>query len=465
MGISVVLIDKSEIVEKMLSHCLYYFSAKVLRIENWDENREKIKEIKTDIFFVEWEIKKDGKALALSLAEEVKPCPVVLLYRSSSAAEINSLSSNHLPHRLVKPFDPKILREVFTQLVPQVKESKIHPFLKFPKGKAYQTVGGSKENIKIPFSSKQTMDKSPLQGPTTQKTMDKASPQGSITQKIMDKSPLQSPTTQKIMNKASPQGPTTQKTMDKSPLQSPTTQKIMNKASPQGPTTQKTMDKSPLQDPTTITPAQQTKSREESQPSINSMLKESISTQTLSPIEEKKEQTSTSFQKEILEKSENVKRPKEIKLKTSSQKNVLTKKQFKSETEEIKEFNIDENTKNDLAPMAIKSSSSEKESALKSENIELNEKDILKVLNKYKDSLEFQQLMEKVFSENAATVVTKILQNGNLEGIVENSLTQFKDSQSFKSFVELEIKKSLKKQLPLTLKSVVEEEIKKIIGD
>ena len=453
MSISVVLIDKSEIVEKMLSHCLYYFSAKVLRIENWDENREKIKEIKTDIFFVEWEIKKDGKALALSLAKEVKPCPVVLLYRSSSATEINSLSSDHLSHKLVKPFDPKILREVFTQLVPQVKESKIHPFLKFPKGKAYQTGRGSKENIKIPLSSKQTMDKASLQDPTTQKIMDKASSQGPTTQKIMDKAPpLQSPAIQKTMDKASPQ--------------SPTTQKIMDKASPQGPATQKTMDKSPpLQSPTTITPAQQTKSREESQPSINSMLKESMSTQTLSPIEEKEKQTSTSFQKEILEKSENVKRPKEIKLKTSSQKNVLTKKQFKSEKKEIKEFNIDENTKNDLAPMAIKSSSSEKESALKSENIELNEKDILKVLNKYKDSLEFQQLMEKVFSENAATVVTKILQNGNLEGIVENSLTQFKDSQSFKSFVELEIKKSLKKQLPLTLKSVVEEEIKKIIGD
>ena len=486
MSISVVLIDKSEIVEKMLSHCLYYFSAKVSRIENWDENKEKIKEIKPDILFVEWELKNKEKALAFSIEKEMNPTPVVILYRASSGPEINTLTPDQLPHRLIKPFDPKILREKFTRLVPQIKDSKIHPFLKFPKGQAYEKEISSKDSIKVPLSSQKTEANPPLHSPSIQKTETKPPLHSPSIQKTETKSPLRSPSIQKTETKPPLRSPSIQKTETKSPLRSPSIQKtetnpLLRSSSIQktetksplyNPSIQKTETKSPLHSPSIqktetnpllrsssiqkTTPVKQTESIDASLPSINSMLKESTPTKNSNTTEQLKDKLSAPAQKEAPQKTEEI---------TKTQDTQTAKKQLKPEKEETKEFNIDENTQNDLAPMAMKSSAQERESSLKSENIELNEKDILKVLNKYKDTLEFQQLMEKALNEHVTETVTKILQNDNLEAVMEKSLTAFKESKSFKSFVELEIKKYLKKQLPLTIKTVVEEEIKKIIGD
>lgn len=394
MSISVILIDKSEIVGKMLSHCLYYFSANVRRIESWNEKKAKIKEIEPDIIFVEWEIKTEGKALAFSVAEEMKPTPVVILYRSSSGPEINSLPSDQFPQRLVKPFDPKILRDTFTKLVPQMKDSKVHPFLKFPKGKAYEKEMNLKEeNIKISPSSQKAETNPLLQSHLNQ-----------------TKSPVKQ--TEKTDLSPSP------------PLLNPSNQ--------------------------TKSPVKQTEKTDSSFPSINSMLQE----------------TSTSKPSNTMEKQKNITQQKE-EIKTTPEQHIasLRKKPPTLDREETKEFNIDETTQNDLAPMAIKSSAPERASASKSENIELNEKDILRILNKYKDTLEFQQLMEKTLKEHALEAVTKILQNDNLKTVLEKPLTDFKESQSFRTIVELEIKKYLKEQLPLTIKTIVEEEIKKIIGD
>lgn len=375
MGISVILIDKSEIVEKMLSHCLHYFSTKILRVENWDENKEKIKGIEPDILFVEWEIKEKGKALALSVAEEMTSTPVVVLYRSSSESELNTLPADQLPHRIIKPFEPQILRKQFTKLVPQMKDSKIHPFLKFPV--PHEKEASPKETTKTPLSNQKTETNTLLQNHSEQKT----------------------------------------------------------------------------------TP---TKSAGPSQPSIHSILKkakEVTLTKTSDVTTQIKEKFSTSVQKEPPQKTETINKAQDI-LSPLKQKHTKIK-----EEEDLKEFNIDETTQNDLAPMAIKSSFSEKKRSSKSENIELNEKDILNILNKYKDTLEFQQLMEKALSEHITAAVTKTLQTDNLEGIMEKSLNTFKESKHFKSFVELEIKKYLKQQLPLTIKTVVTEEIKKITGD
>ena len=448
MSISVLLIDKSEIVEKMLSHCLYYFSAKVFRIESWDEHRDKIKEVKPDILFVEWELKNAGQALALSIEEEIKPLPVVLLYRASSVSEINALPSEKLPHRLVKPFDPKILREKFTKLVPQMKDSKIHPFLQFPKKQSAQTETDLKENTKIP-----------LPHPT-----ENSSHQNKTVTSARESTESSLPSINSMLKTASPTNnskPIEQGTDKPEPL----SQKESLQKSEETTQTQELQSTTPIdktQEIKTNTPIDKTQETK-----TNTPIDKTQEIKTNTPID-KTQETKTNIP---IDKTQRIKTNTPTDKTQETKTSDLLKKTFPKKTlrppekEETKEFNIDENTQNALAPMAIKSSSYKKESHLKNENIELNEQDILKVLNKYKDTLEFQQLMEKTFSEQSANVVTKILQNDNVKEILESSLAEFKESKAFKAFVESEIKSYLKKQLPLNIKAVVEEEIKKIVGD
>ena len=128
-------------------------------------------------------------------------------------------------------------------------------------------------------------------------------------------------------------------------------------------------------------------------------------------------------------------------------------------------LNIDEDTQNDLAPMAIKSSAPEQRGSETSQIFELSDKDILRVLNKYKDTFEFQKLMEKALSGYAKETVANILQGNKMTDLLQQPLTEFKESKKFQELVERQIIQYVKKQLPLLIKEIVEREIKKIIGD
>lgn len=320
MGIRAVLIDKSEIVQKMLSHCLHYFSTEVSRFDSLEDCQSHFTDKPPDIAFMDWEPKKKNETVIYSAIEKMKPVPVVLLYRENND-RIQSIPPDKIPYKLKKPLEPKAVRDIFTELVPQIKDSSLHPFLKFPQ----------KEKIASPPEPELDEKSKTFTAQTTEQEVKMS------------------------LNETSPAG-----------------FKI--------------------------------------------------------PVEKK---------------------------------SIVTSKKIKKE-----DINIDEDTQNDLAPMAMKSSAIEKEnSKIIKENLELNEKDILKVLNKYKDSLEFQKLMESVLSEYAQKTVKNILQGDKVTDLMQQPLKEFKEGDKFKQLVEQQVSQYVREQLPLLIKEIVEREIKKIIGD
>ena len=121
---------------------------------------------------------------------------------------------------------------------------------------------------------------------------------------------------------------------------------------------------------------------------------------------------------------------------------------------------LNEDTKNELAPMAIKSSFDTKSK----KNLFESEEQILDFFKKYKDSLNFQQVLEKVLKEEFQNVVENLLKGAEVNKLLKEPLQDFKESHQFKELVEKEISSYVKKELPFIIKSLLEEEIKKIIA-
>lgn len=127
MSLNVALVDKSEIIKKMLSHCLHYYSPEVYRFENLDELKSQSGHIKPDIVFVDWDLKQNNEPLALSAKKTFESIPLVVIYRNGEDKAINNI-----PHRIKKPLDANLLRKMVSDLVPKVSKLKIHDFLTFP---------------------------------------------------------------------------------------------------------------------------------------------------------------------------------------------------------------------------------------------------------------------------------------------------------------------------------------------
>lgn len=401
MSIHVALIDKSEIVKKMLSHCLYYFSAEISRFDSFEDNASYFTDKKPDIVFVDWDIKQGDKSVVYSVIEKMKPTAVVLLYRSLDHAQINDIPFDEIPHRIKKPLDPKMVRDIFIELVPKARESKIHPFLKFPKteGKKNVPIADTKANTTVPkagLAKDSKLQVSAFTLPLTDKNKVKERTQTSLNQPSSKKQP-----SSKVLIKQ---------------IQTPKTQLKSTVASKQ-----KELSKAP----------------------DKAFVQKAVFDQA-----RKTDQTLTDSEKE----------------KPSIQELAVEKTQTRSKVKK-EDINIDETTQNDLAPMAIKSSVSMEESFLKNQNIELSEKSVLRVLNKYKDTLEFQELMEKVLSGYAKGAVENILQDDKVTDLLQQPLSDFKESKKFKELVEQQIIQYVNRHLPLVIKEVVEQEIKKIIGD
>ena len=417
MSFSVSLIDRSEIVQKMLSHCLYYFSAEVFRFENWKDSQSHFSEKKPDIVFVDWEIEQENNPVIYNIIEEIKPAPVVLLYRPNH--QIEALSLKSIPHRLKKPLDPKTARDLFSELIPRVKESKIHPFLKFPTG----------SDKKAPVQEKQSFTK--FEPAVQEITSPEAFSQFNKPKKEEAESSRQT---------VSPVAPKQNFSEERPLKESGLGQKIS--------TAKKTISFSLKKEKINSSPSDEN---------------------SLSPTREKDQDGSGTKAKKSLTPAAKIKP-------LSAPPSVLNKInklnwQDKKEREETLEkkmnkerLNIDEDTKNDLAPMAIKSPASEQADSHFDKKIELSEKDIIRVLNKYKDSLEFQELMENVLSEYAEQAVKHILQEDKTANILPPILKEFKESQQFKKLVERQIIGYVKQELPSLIKEIVEKEIKKIIG-
>ena len=289
----------------------------------------------------------------------------------------------------------------FTSLVPQIKESKIHPFLKFPKGREEKAKSVASDDQKDVQQIQDTSANLQKDSHVQQEA------QAHQNVKILDKAKEKTQTFFKntfsgILTLKEKEGA---HDVHSSLRQNPSDGKTQNE------NTQKSLD--------------QNMATAQNQQKAHSLTKD-----------------------------DNI---------PSIQKETTVKASFKKMDKD--NINIDENTQNDLAPMAIKSSVSQRDDSEPPSNIELSEKDILRVLNKYKDTLEFQEIVENVLSEYAKTTVTNILQENKVTDLLKQPLTEFKESQKFKELVEQQIIGYVQKHLPLLIKDIVEQEIKKIIGN
>jgi len=336
MKIQVGLLDESEIIKKMLSHCLHYFVVNIHSFKTWDECLLYTNNEKLSILFVDWDMLSGKNRLIDLVRENLSSIPAVLMYRQDSSDEISQKDSEFAPHRLTKPLNPKQVREIFSKLVPQINESSIHSFLRFPKDlspPADQTSSG--------------------QDPKTQTTKTQQVPYEAMTQK-----------TKQIFST----GP-------------------------------------------------------QANPSLEPAGSLEASSFSLQSKPSKK-----------LDKSEIV---------------------------------LNEDTKNELAPMAIKSSNSKKD--LDSIGSKAAEEHTLEVLKKYRDSLEFTKLMEKTLSDYAKEALCSLLEPEQTKSTLKESMKEFQEGEKFKKQVDQEIKilmeAYLKEELPLKIKSILQEEIKKILSD
>ena len=416
MSIHVALIDRSEIVQKMLSHCLHYFSAEIFRFDSLEDSQAHFSDKKPDIVFVDWEIKKGDKAVIYSALEEFQKTPVVLLYRESARDQLAFLPPEKIPYKIKKPLAPKAVRDILTELVSEVGESKIHSFLKFPQS--------PEEKAKASASKEKTSARESLQIPKRRVTVSKDS---------FKKTEGFSDEDTKLLDKAKEKTQTFFKQTFSGIF--PLRDIKGEKEDPNALKTALPVKKAPPMEKTSSTGSQEPFTSKKPDQSEDQKVKDSLP-------ETEKSRTYTPLMKK--EKTANT---------------ILSGLNKE-------DINIDEDTQNDLAPMAIKSSIAQQPANPASvSNMELSEKDILRVLNKYKDSLEFEELMEKVLSEYAQQTVTNILQEEKVTDLLQQPLTEFKESQKFKELVEREISQYVKKHLPLLIKELVEREIKNIIGD
>ena len=128
MSLNIALIDKSEVIKKMIAHSLHYYSAEVHRFETLDDFQLKKNHIKPDVLIIDWELKKgDSEPLAVSAKKDISDIPIIAIYRDEQDKDVKQF-----PHTVKKPIDPSLLRKVVSGIVHKAKDSKIHEFLKYP---------------------------------------------------------------------------------------------------------------------------------------------------------------------------------------------------------------------------------------------------------------------------------------------------------------------------------------------
>ena len=395
MKIQVGLLDESEIIKKMLSHCLHYFVVNLHAFKTWDECLLHTHNQNLNILFIDWDMSHGDNRLIDLAQQKLYSIPTVLMYRQEAEEELSSRNTKLTPYRIKKPLNPKIVREVFSKLVPQVQKDSIHSFLQYPK--ALLKKNATQENKNQVPSRIQT-----LSTPNSNQMI-----------------PIQNDSNLTLQQTSSD----FKSNLTLNPQKKPSVQTSHGKITQNSFPPLSRDAKTQKQYTSLGTPTQET-------------LKKNYLHQT----------TSTHIQKSDP---------------SASQVSYQTKKIDKSN------IVLDEDTQNDLAPMAIKSSSAKKE--LSSMNLQNSENQILKVLKKYKDSLEFTKIMEKVLSGYAKETIQNVLNPDQTKSIIKESLQDFQEGEKFKKQVDEEIqsqiKAYLKEELPLKMRSIIQEEIKKILSN
>ena len=450
MSLHIALIDKSEVIQKMFLHCLYYYTVQVHRFNNFEEYLKHFDNKKPNLIFIDWEIKQGEQALIYTAIEQLRPTPLVLLYRKEMEKELSNIPKGQIPYRIKKPIKPKELRDISTELIPELKNSVLHSFLKFPKS----------------AEEKEQEQNKPAPPPSTQKITEegqenKTEKTRSFIGNLIEKTGLfKMPSPEEIElaqespepNEVSPSSrlnqPTGQDFQTATGLTSASSQVLKNKN-----TVKQTLKPSKGHPPSSHPTLVKTVARKEPGSTILQTGKASAVTPASSKEKPRGQgfQTATGLTSAPSNLKEKMKSPQK-----NSDNLSKIRKPFNKEN-----INIDEDTQNDLAPMAIKSSPSlekQPESPFSKQNVML-------AFDKYKDSLEFQKLIEKTLAEYTQNVVSEILKGDSIKIALQKPLENFKESTQFKQLVEKEISQYIRTQLPLAIKSIVEAEIKKIIGD
>ncbi|MCY4321460.1 MAG: hypothetical protein OXC37_03525 [Bdellovibrionaceae bacterium] len=410
MGLKVALIDKSEIVHKMLSHCLYYYTIEVHRFDDFDSYLKSFHNEKPDLIFIDWEIKKGDQPIIYTAIDQFHAVPFVLLYRKTMEQDISAVS-NQVPHKISKPINPKKVRDICVELIPELKNSALTSFLEFPKSAEEKNEESNKPS---------SIKSQPV------KPIEKQEETKSFITNLINKTGLFKIPSPEEMESAEEQ-PETFKEASSS-LES--------------------SEKSSIKASSNLV-------KQASSSLYSKNIKPTDTTSVTQNIISNKSPLEKNLDSSIAEKDKNP-----IKQVSSQKKTHIMNKPKNFNKENMQ---IDEDTQNSLAPMTIKNTPSGKTQSAQSHS--LSKQDILQAFNKYKDSLEFQKLVEKNLTEYAQSAVSEILKPDSVKNGLKKPLEDFKQSAQFKQLVEKEISQYIQKQLPLVIKSIVEDQIKKIIGD
>ena len=442
MKFQVGLLDKSKVIEKMLSHCLHYFVVDLRFFTDWEQAFFYTKKNpKFDILFVDWDMSYNSKRMIDLAQEQLHSIPTVLMHRKDEISKLkNSAHSTahhkalehkqdelhkliHFPHRVEKPLNPKHVREIFRKLIPEITEQTPHPFLKYPKSYDSKSVQPTQQSVQPTQQSvqptQQSMQPTQQSMQPTQQSMQPTQQSMQPTQQSVQPTQQSMQPTQPSQTHLNPTQPHSQKTNATPSLSN------QNLAQQNQKTREETLQ--PLSSEN-ITQATQTSIQIKNQSPAPSSIPQDPSTapQTHSHISQK------------IDKSTLV---------------------------------LSETTKNDFAPLPFKSSGSKKEdSATKAR---LTEEQLLQVLNKYKDSLEFTKIMETTLTNYAKEAVQSFLDPQQAKNVMKESMQDFQGANQFKQQVETEVKNQiklhlepyLKKELALQIKSVLQEEIQKILSE
>ena len=438
LGIHVALIDKSEVIQKMLLHCLYYYTVQVHRFSGLEEYLNHFHNKKPSLIFIDWEVKQGERPLIYTAIEQFHSVPFVLLYRKGVENELSGIPEGQAPYRIKKPINPKEVRDICAELIPELKDSVLHSFLKFPQS-AEEKEQEKNKPAPSALSKQKKLETDPEEA--TKKTK-------SFIGNLIEKTGLfKMPSPEEIEAAEEFPDSNEEKASSKlNPLVSP------NKETGTG---------------LTSVPASPVSKKSKQAPQKSSLSAHSNFVKTTdttlidkktSPVTKTASQNLDSITAQVKEAGSVTQASSKANERDPNSKIMKTEpKTFNKE-----DIKLDEDTQNDLAPMAIKSSSpSEK----KPKPYSFSKQDVLQAFDKYKDSLEFQKLMEKTLAEYAQDVVAGVLKGDSVKSILQQPLADFKESGQFKQLVEKEISQYVQRQLPLVIKSIVENEIKKILGD
>ena len=164
MALSVALIDKSQIVEKMLTHSLHYYAVDVLRFDSLEAYKSENFKKKPSAIFID---------SSISIPDSLSQDFVVIMERGAKP------SLQTPPFRINKPLDPVQVREVFQKSCPELKGSKFHEFLEHPEstfeGVSIAEPEKKKEEIEklAPDFEEEEVKKQSLQNETEETSQDK----------------------------------------------------------------------------------------------------------------------------------------------------------------------------------------------------------------------------------------------------------------------------------------------------